>query len=82
MIENYTHEQLQEEYERVTGIVREVSGVLALAGRIVRERLELDKDEMRGLLYMLDHCRIYIDWILIHEKSDDGTCQALEQEKA
>jgi hypothetical protein len=45
--EKLPYEQLQEEYERITGIVCEVSGVLALAARIVREPLE--KDEATGL---------------------------------
>jgi hypothetical protein len=60
--EKLTYEQLQEEYERITGIAREVSGVLALAARIVRGPLE--KDEATGLISVLLNYQGLIDGAL------------------
>jgi hypothetical protein len=57
-----SYEQLQEEYERMTSIAREVSGILALAARIVREPLE--KDETTGLVSLLLNYQGLIDGAL------------------
>jgi hypothetical protein len=66
--EKLTYEQLQEEYERITGIAREVSGVLALAARIVRGPLE--KDEAMGLSSVLLNYQELIDGALPPQKQE------------
>jgi hypothetical protein len=60
--EKLSYEQLREEYERITGIAHEVSGVLALAARIVRGPLE--KDETTGLISVLLNYQGLIDGAL------------------
>jgi hypothetical protein len=60
--EKLSYEQLQEEYERIIGIAREVSGVLALAAHIVRRPLE--KDEATGLISVLLNYQGLIDGAL------------------
>jgi hypothetical protein len=57
-----THEQLQEEYERITGIAGEVSNILALAARVITEPLE--KDELAGLVSVLLNYQGLIDGAL------------------
>jgi hypothetical protein len=58
-----TYEQLQEEYEQLTSIAYEVSGVLALAAGVLKEPLE--KDEVMGLVSVLLNYTSLIDGFVL-----------------
>jgi hypothetical protein len=62
------HEELQEEYERITGIAREVSCVLALAAKVIQKPLE--KDETAGLKSIFLNYQGLIDGALPPQKQE------------
>jgi hypothetical protein len=63
-----THEQLQEEYDRISGIACEVADILALITKVLQEPLE--EDETRGLISVVNNYRSLIDGAVPpHEKN-------------